>query len=107
MATAKKKVDSAGASVTLARFRADPKRVRVAVQHCPCGWLATVSGYPPAVVGRPSARRDTRMHHVVIQRAASVARTAVMMALRAAEGMIEGVDLSMGWAYEHPFKTDA
>lgn len=72
----------------LTRFRADPRKVRVAIRRDGAEWVATVSlrhGF-----GSYSAR-------------ATGPRKALVKALRKADRYgLDGVDLSMGWAYEHP-----
>ncbi len=72
----------------LARFRADPKRVHIAIRKLPDG------GY----IVRLTAGQTS------IWRAHRRPTAALALALRAAEGLkLPGIDLSMGWAYEHPW----
>ena len=73
----------------LARFRADPKRVRVSVRRWQGEWIVFVV-----------AREGTAN----VSRTGNTPRKALARALRAAE-WIPGVDLGMGWAYEHPWGT--
>lgn len=74
----------------LARFLADPYRVRVGLKATPHGWRATVA-----------ARNLTGP---TIEQFASSPSLAMRLAIQAAEDIgIPGVDLSMGWAYQHPF----
>jgi hypothetical protein len=79
----------------LARFRADPAKVRVTVHRAEKGggelgyqWWAEVSS-------RETGEVWARVWH-------EDANKAVMYALRRASGR-DGVDLSMGCAYEHPW----
>lgn len=72
----------------LARFRADPKKVRCSIRPCKRGWRATVvlreggSSYS-------SEGKD--------------AQKAMMRALkRADDAGIKGIDLFMEWTYTHP-----
>jgi len=74
----------------LVRFRADPKKVRVAIRRDPSlGWIATVS----CLIGAGS-----------FESCSMVPERAVYSALEQANlaGM-EGVDPGMEWTYEHPF----
>jgi hypothetical protein len=71
----------------LARFRADPSRVRVSLRRVSGAWDATV------------ASRETDDSATV---RASDAETALALALESADD-IPGVDLEMQWAYEHPW----
>lgn len=77
----------------LTRFRADPARVRVAVR--PVGRLTLVT-----ITERASGRW--------VCATASGPRKALALALREAERReLPGIDLSMGWAYQHPmFRPD-
>jgi hypothetical protein len=75
----------------LARFRADPTKVRVSIRGRKRNWTATVQSlidpFKIASVMKTSPRK------------------AVMLALREAESLgMEGVDLGMGSAYVHPFR---
>ncbi len=74
--------------MTLARFRADPRKIRVSIRRTGKNWLATITE-------RSSGK-------CVIYLAARP-RQAVRMALRLAMNAdLDGIDLGMGWAYEHP-----
>ena len=75
----------------LVRLRVDPRKARVRIRRMDGGsWQATI--YP--LDGSTAA-------------ASGLARTplqAVARALRIAEALrVPGVDLSMGWAFEHPW----
>ena len=80
----------------LARFLADPQKVRVGIRRLECGdWLATVAMKGPR---HPSAR-------VTMTELSSVAPTpdaAVLIALQRAAQHIPGIDLECWSAYEHP-----
>jgi len=73
----------------LTRFRADPRKVRVSIRRNGSNWVASVSNkttYGPR-----------------FEAIATGPRKALVKALLLADaGGLEGVDLSMGWAYEHP-----
>lgn len=80
-------------NVTLARFRADPKRVRIGVRWTAAGWLARIRA-----VGS-----DDVVAYVIGD--AMDARLAVEMALGlAAKAHMPGLDLDMQWVYDHPWK---
>jgi hypothetical protein len=73
----------------LARFRADPRKVRVAIRRSGSEWVACVSN-------RASYGRR-------FEAVATGPRKALVKALLLADADgLDGVDLSMGWAYEHP-----
>src|SRR5580698_11376899 len=74
-------------SMTIARFRANPEKVRVAVRRVGDEWEATVS------------IRDNP--HRVLKASSMYPERAVLTALRLAAKW-EGVDLDMQWAYDHP-----
>lgn len=77
---------------TLARFRADPRRVRISV----C-WLFDSRLWRVTIAERSGAGRVVDGRHVDPEQA-------VLRALaHAVRQVFDGVDLSMGWAYEHPF----
>lgn len=77
----------------LARFRADPKKVRVAVRKMEDGFICTIG---------PRVRDDEHPKRWAFGR---TARSAIFRALHDAERQgMPGIDMSMGWAYEHPFK---
>ncbi len=79
--------------VYLARFRADPAKVRVGVRRTEQGWYVRVI-----------SRSDGRQHSAVD----TGPRKALVRALRAAEAAgLPGIDLGMGWAYEHPWGSAA
>lgn len=81
---------------TLTRFRADPTRVRVSIQHCSAPgprftayWVVTIRSLQRDVFGVMRAHRSPKK--------------ALALALRAAERLrIPGIDLGMQWAYYHP-----
>jgi hypothetical protein len=76
---------------TLARFRVDPSRVRVAIRPDGAEWLATISS-------RETGRR--------VEVRAKAPRNAVVKALHTAEAAgLGGVDLGMQSAYVHPWGT--
>jgi len=73
----------------LSRFRADPRKVRIAIRRKGTGWLASVSGCSPT--------------GPLYQAWATGPRKALVKALLEANANdLDGIDLSMGWAYEHP-----
>ena len=75
----------------LARFRADPAKVRVSVRRYGQRWLATVRA-----AKQPAVEWSRQARHPVI---------AVILALRAAErGGVKGVDLDMSCSYFHPMR---
>jgi hypothetical protein len=77
----------------LARFRADPGKVRVAIRREGSVWLATVSSLVTS--SKCGIRRFVAY--------ATGQRKALVRALRMAEAAgLEGVDLDMSWTYEHP-----
>ena len=73
---------------SLARFRADPSKVRVSIRRDGDRWVATVSSR--------SSRADSRCFH-------ADPIVATKTALRGADSHIPGIDLGMEHAYEHPF----
>lgn len=81
----------------LVRFRADPRRVRVAVRRDGDEWVATVSprlGVPVLTAAHLRRSWSARSRSPL---------KALAKALRAADdAQLGGMDLSMGWAYEHP-----
>ncbi len=73
----------------LTRFRADPALVRVAIRHHKGLWYVSISS-------RPRGRG-------VIERMHKSPTRALVLALRAAESVdFPGIDLGMGWSYDHP-----
>lgn len=73
----------------LARLRANPKRVRVAIRRMPDGrWLATVQS-------REDGRAVGCLHNVALRALARAIRSA-------SDAKFPGVDLGMDWAYVHP-----
>lgn len=73
----------------LARFRADPSRVRIGISRDGHAWTATVSSR----TGITAYGRSTSVDP----------KNAVRKALQAARDRgVDGVDLGMQWAYEHP-----
>lgn len=95
---------------TLARFYANPRKVRVSVCRWPYGgggWTARVA--PREVEVRKLSRGDFR--EGVAKGFAGAcfgwhplsALRAVVRALRLAEAQgMPGIDLGLGWAYQHP-----
>ncbi len=76
----------------LARFRADPAKVRVAIVREGGGWRAAVSS---RVCGTRADAWRAWAHE---------ADRAIDVALHhAAEAQLDGVDLGMAWAFEHPW----
>lgn len=74
----------------LVRWRANPKKIRVAICKTPTRWQVTVT-----------CRNSNQS---VVCRSA-VPERAIMKALKLAEKKgFYGIDLGMGWAYEHPWK---
>lgn len=81
-------------SSTLARFRADPKKVRVRLRwrERHQKWLVTISGQRgPKGQGTPTAWAWSDNPNKALLNALHVARE------------IPGIDLDMQHAYEHPF----
>ncbi len=76
--------------MTLARFRANPHTIRVGVRAITATmWKATIT------------LRDGKRPRVV--RYGTTAARAVALALREASNRkYPGIDIGMGWAYEHP-----
>lgn len=73
----------------LVRFRADPRRVRVTVRHLASGWLACVTSR----AALPGAFGFHKLSPV----------RAMVIALQVANKLdMDGVDLDMGCAYDHP-----
>lgn len=78
--------------MNLARFRADPEKVRVSIRRDGDVWIAAIES---RVCGA-SAATYVGQHRFAYR--------AVVLALLAAErAELPGVDLSMGWTYEHPW----
>ena len=75
----------------LARFRADPKKVSVSVRRFMGAWLVCVSSRGPG-----GAAFSTRH--------ASPKRALAIVLRMADEARLDGIDLSMGYAYPHPWK---
>ena len=77
----------------LVRFRADPQKIRVSVRRSRGGgWVAFVIPR-----GEPGPYHRARHRY---------AYRAVILALTAAERAgVDGVDLSMSWAFLHPWST--
>lgn len=78
----------------LARFRADPKLVRVAVKRCGARWEASVGPHDMDPSKTYSEVSDTPYE-------------AVFDALIAADGNVQGVDICMDRVYDHPFRDIA
>ena len=77
----------------LARFRADPRKIRVSICTLGSEWYATVW-----------KRADPGKYIDFIGRGGSTPRIAIDRALVAAEELgWDGIDLNMDWSYEHPF----
>lgn len=78
-------------ALTLTRFRADPRKVRVSICRDGDVWVAHVAPRDAPHIAWGSCRH---------RRAAA----AIVLALRQAErASLDGVDMSMGRAYPHPF----
>lgn len=77
---------------TLARFRADPRRVRISV----C-WLFDSRLWRVTIAERSGAGQLYTARHFDPEQAVQRALA------HAVHHDLDGVDLSMGWAYEHPF----
>ena len=78
----------------LSRFRADPEKVRIGVRCDGPIWIAAITS---RMCGT-SATAWTGRHRYAYR--------AVVLALVAAEDDdLDGIDLSMGWAYFHPMCT--
>lgn len=76
----------------LARFRADPSRIRVAVRKVGDEWAVSIET-------RGRSKRRVRAQHRSPKRA-------LVIALRKAEALgFDGMDLEMGWAYRHPQRS--
>jgi len=76
----------------LARFRADPERVRVAVRRCGSEWMASVS------------TRNGGQGAIEYVAFGVLAEVAVMAALGMADDYsLDGVDFDMNWTYDHPW----
>lgn len=73
------------------RFRADPAKVRVAIRKTSHGWRAYCS---------------SRISGYTISETNASAKFALERVVEAANGLIEGIDLGMQWAYEHPFGAE-
>ena len=72
----------------LARFRADPAKIRIGVRRTGDVWTATI------------ARRDTFEYAVAVGRTAV---RALVLAFQHAEAVgLKGIDRWMQWAYDHP-----
>lgn len=79
--------------MSLARFRADPRRVRIGVRRHGDLWYVRIGRLSTVTFGWIFSVE--RMHRSPTR--------ALVLALRAAEALqIPGVDLGMQWAYEHP-----
>lgn len=76
----------------LARFQVNPKKVRVSVRPVGKSWIARVA-----------ERKEGGLVSDAVSRSA---KKAVELALNtAANYNMEGIDLSLQWAYEHPQKV--
>jgi hypothetical protein len=74
----------------LVRFRANPRRVRIGVRRDGEGWYVRIYGGA-----------------LVVTRWAKSPGKALVLALRAAEGVdMPGIDLGMQWAYDHPQRPE-
>lgn len=84
----------------LARFRADPRRVRIGVRRSNGGWVGGGDrAWDVTITSRGSGMVVTRRDRSPLK--------ALVKALRCAEesGM-PGIDLGMQWAYNHPQKPE-
>ncbi len=78
----------------IARFRANPAKIRIAIRRTDGMWRASVS-----------RRIDSSCEFVY---SAPFPAEAIDLALGAAEAAsVDGIDLGMGWAYRHPQSTSA
>lgn len=80
----------------LARFRADPSRVRVAIRRSGETWTVSVSERG-AEEGDPVHRATARSPSVATLRALGSALACGM----------QGIDLGMDWAYDHPMGMES
>jgi hypothetical protein len=72
---------------SLARFRADPHKIRVSIRSTPNNWLASVTSL------------ETGASFEFISMDPELAVTGALNAMNGTDG----IDLGMDWAYEHPF----
>lgn len=81
--------------MALTRFRANPRKVRVAICRLSENeWRVTVRN------------RDCDTYRILAY--SNIPDAAVMRALQTAASVdMPGVDLDMQWSYEHPWKCDA
>jgi hypothetical protein len=75
----------------LSRFRADPRKVRAAIRRDGNEWVASISNRGCLCNGGCFSARATGPRKALVK-----------ALLLADEHDVDGVDLSMGWAYEHP-----
>jgi hypothetical protein len=81
-------VNDGGRLRRLARFRADPSKVRVAIRREGTEWLVIIA-----------TRSDDRL---VARHGRSPIKTLVRTLRAAADMDMPGIDLAMSWAYDHP-----
>lgn len=74
----------------LTRFRADPGKVRVSFRRCRGLWIASVES------------RARGPNFAAVHDDPGLALEAVLE--MAEDAGLEGLDLSMGWSYEHPMR---
>ena len=74
----------------LVRWRANPEKIRVSIRNCSGSWQVTIT---------------CRATGDFVTSKSLTPEKAVMSALKKADRKaFEGMDLGMGWAYEHPWK---
>lgn len=74
----------------LARFRADPSKVRVSVRPCRGAFFIRVQSRTEGI--------EVSTHH-------SCPITGVMTVLKTASKLMDGIDLRMQWACPHPMSS--
>ena len=73
----------------LARFRADPSKVRVAIRKWGNGWFVRICSRTNPTCAATATSNDPK--------------AAINRALYLAESLVEGIDID-GWTYQHPMK---
>lgn len=89
--------------MAISRFRADPSKVRVSIRRFnPLAELGTKNGLhdSPGWIARVESRANP--DNLWTECVHAFAEEAVMIALRAADGTIDGVDLALDRTYLHP-----